>query len=291
MVECIPNFSEGRDAAIVGAIVEATKNTPGVLLLGSEFDADHNRSVITFAGAVEAVVEAAVRGVGKAAELIDLSLHGGVHPRAGAADVVPFVPLEGSTLEQCVKAAHHAGEQIWERYGVPVYFYEAAALTPGRQRLEKVRRKEFDGLPPDIGAIPVHPTAGASIVGAREFLIAYNVLLDTPDVAIAQAVAKKIRESSGGFRHVKALGLYLESRSCAQVSMNLTRFAETPLEQVYECIAAEAARLGARVADCELIGFVPRRAFQMWPDFFQRASNFDASRIIERRIEQLLHSA
>jgi glutamate formiminotransferase len=290
MIECIPNFSEGRNAQIVSAIVDAITGTPGVLTLGWESDGDHNRSVVTFAGSPEAVRQGALCAVGKAKELIDLSVHQGVHPRAGAADVIPFVPLEGSTLADCIATAHRAGEEIWDRFGVPVYFYEAAARTPGRERLEKVRRKEFDGQPPDIGAIAAHPTAGACIVGAREFLIAYNVLLSTPDVAVAQAIARKIRESSGGFRYVKALGLYLESQGCAQVSMNLTRFVETPLEEVYESIEREAHRLGAAVADGELIGFIPRRAFQMWPDFFRRASNFNPSRIIERRIEQLVHS-
>ena len=291
MVECIPNFSEGRNAEAVRAIVDAIQSAPGVLLLGWESDADHNRTVVTFAGPAEAVMKAAVCGVGKAAELIDLSEHEGVHPRTGAADVIPFAPLEGSSLEECVHVAHQAGENIWDGFGIPVYFYEAAALTPGRQRLEKVRRKEFDGMPPDVGAIVSHPTAGACVVGAREFLIAYNVLLDTPDVAVGQAIAKAIRESSGGFRYVKSIGLYLESRGRAQVSINLTKFAETPLDQVFECIQAEAKRLGARVEDCELIGFIPRRAFQMWPDFFERASNFDSSRIIENRIDRLLNSA
>ncbi|HLH43413.1 MAG TPA: hypothetical protein VKV74_10530, partial [Bryobacteraceae bacterium] len=173
MLECIPNFSEGRNAEVVRAIADAIQSAPGVLLLGWESDADHNRSVVTFAGPAEAVMEAAVRGVGRAAELIDLSGHEGVHPRTGAADVIPFAPLEGSSLEECVRVAHRAGEKIWSRFGIPVYFYEAAARTPGRQRLEKVRRKEFDGLPPDIGAIAAHPTAGACVVGAREFLIAY----------------------------------------------------------------------------------------------------------------------
>ena len=291
MVECIPNFSEGRNAGVISAIVHAIKDTPGVLLLGWESDADHNRSVVTFAGAAETVMEAAVRGVGKAAESIDLSEHDGVHPRTGAADVIPFAPLDGSSLEECIRVAHQAGEQIWDRFGIPVYFYEAAALTPSRQRLEKVRRKEFDGMPPDVGAVAAHPTAGACVIGAREFLIAYNALLDTPDVAVAQAIAKKIRESSGGFRHVKSIGLYLESQGRTQVSMNLTKFAETPLDQVYECIEAEAKRLGARVENCELIGFIPRRAFQLWPAFFQRASNFDSSRVIENRVDRLLHSA
>ena len=290
MIECVPNFSEGCDREIVGPIVEAIRNVAGVVVLGWESDADHNRSVVTFAGPTDAVVQAAVSGAGKAAELIDLTRHQGEHPRVGAADVIPFVPLDGGTLEECVEAAHRAGAQIWKRFGVPVYFYEAAALTPGRQRLEKIRRKGFDGLPPDIGTIQAHPTAGGSMIGARPILIAYNVLLETDDAGIARAIAKKIRESSGGFPHVKAIGLYLASHGRAQVSMNLTRFDETPLDQVLETIETEAARMGTTVAAGELIGFIPRHAFEMWPSFFTRAANFEPSRIIENRIDQLLHS-
>ncbi|HEX5431947.1 MAG TPA: glutamate formimidoyltransferase [Bryobacteraceae bacterium] len=290
MIECVPNFSEGRDAAVIHAIVDAIRSSPGVLLLGWESDPDHNRSVVTFAGSPDDVVEAAVRGAGKAAECIDLRGHRGVHPRAGAADVIPFIPLEGSTMSDCVAAAHRAGRCLWERFGVPVYFYEAAAKTPGRQRLEKVRRQEFDGLPPDIGTMATHPSAGASMVGARGILIAYNVDLETSDASIARAIARRIRESSGGFPYVKAMGLYLESRGCAQVSMNLTRYAETPLNEVLRAIDQEAARFGARAGSGELIGFLPRRAFEIAPEFFKRAGNFDESRIIENRIRQLLDS-
>ncbi|MBV8843908.1 MAG: glutamate formimidoyltransferase [Bryobacterales bacterium] len=290
MIECVPNFSEGRDAAIVCAIVESIRATPGVLLLGWESDADHNRSVVTFAGTPEPVVEAAVRAAGKAAGLIDLAGHWGEHPRVGAADVIPFVPLAGASLEDCAKAAHRAGAELWSRFGIPVYFYEAAALTPGRERLEKVRRREFDGLPPDIGNLTAHPSWGASMVGARHILIAYNVLLETADTAIARAIAKKIRASSGGFPHVKAIGLFLASASRAQVSMNLTRFMETPLDRVFETIEAEAQRLGTRVLTGELIGFIPRRAYELFPAFFDRAENFNPARIIENRIEQLLNS-
>jgi len=287
VIECVPNFSEGRDAGIVRAIADTIEATPEVVLLGIESDADHNRTVATFAGPVPAVIEAAVRAAGTAAEKIDLRRHEGVHPRTGAADVIPFVPLEGSTIGECVGAAHQAGAEIWRRFGVPVYFYEAAARVPGRARLESVRRAGFDGQPPDIGAMPAHPSAGASMVGARDFLIAYNVLLEAADVAIAKAIARKIRESSGGFRFVKAIGLDLPSRNCAQVSMNLTRFAETPLDEVYRAIETEAERHGTRAAGGELIGFIPRRAFEMFPEFFRHAANFDESRIIENRIAQV----
>ena len=273
------------------AIVEAIESAPGVLLLGWESDADHNRSVVTFAGDPEAVLEGAVRGAGQAAGLIDLHRHRGVHPRVGAADVIPFVPLEGATLEECAGVAHRAGEEIWRRYGVPIYFYEAAARIPQRQRLEKVRRAEFDGRPPDIGNIAAHPTAGAAVVGARGFLIAFNVNLNTPDAEIARKIARKIRESSGGFRYVKAMGIYVESQGSAQVSMNLTNFAETPLDRVYAEICREAEALGAGVRSSELIGFVPRRAFEMASDFFRRAENFDESRILEPRIDTMKLSA
>ena len=260
----------------------------GVLLLGWESDADHNRSVMTFAGTPDAVVEAAVRGVGKAAELIDLSAHQGVHPRVGAADVIPFVPLEGSSMDDAIAAAHTAGEEIWRRHGVPVYFYEHAARVPGRRRLEKVRRRGFDGAPPDIGTIASHPTAGASMLGARGLLIAYNVQLATRDAAIAQAIARKIRESSGGFPHVKAMGIYLASRDRAQVSMNLVDFVDTPLDRVYEAIAAAARQHGTEAVAGEIIGFIPRRAYEMAPEFFRRAENFSESRILETRIAELL---
>jgi glutamate formiminotransferase len=290
VIECVPNFSEGQDAANIRAIVETIESVPGALLLGWESDADHNRSLVTFAGEPEAVLEAAIRGAGKAAELIDLNLHKGLHPRVGSADVIPFAPLDGGTITECVDVAHRAGAEIWRRYRVPVYFYEAAARIAGRRRLEKIRRQGFDGAPPDIGGIAAHPTAGASMVGARGVLIAYNVNLTAQNDAAAKAIARTIRESSGGFRFVKAMGLYLPSRGCAQVSMNLTNFAETELDRLYETICREAARLGTTVASSQLIGFIPRRAFEMAPEFFRRAENFDESRILETRIQQLLQS-
>jgi glutamate formiminotransferase len=233
------------------------------------------------------VIEAAIRGAGRAAQLIDLTRHEGVHPRVGAADVIPFVPLEGAAIEECVEAAHLAGREIWERFHLPVYFYESAARIAGRMKLERVRRPGFDWLPPDFGDAP-HPTAGAAMVGARGFLIAFNINLATRDVAIARAVARSIRESSGGFPFVKAIGLPLPSRDCVQVSINFVNFSETRFDAVWDAVVREAARLGTSVASSQLIGFVPRRAFEQAPAFFARAENFDPSRILETRIAQLL---
>jgi len=272
------------------AIVDAISSA-GVLVLGWESDVDHNRSVVTFAGAPDAVLEGAIRGVGRAAQLIDLNEHRGVHPRVGAADVVPFVPLAGSAIEACVEIAHRAGAEIWKRFGVPVYFYEAAATVPERQRLERVRRRGFDGRPPDVGDIAAHPTAGGSIVGARGILIAFNVNLATEDTGIADAIARKIRESSGGFRFVKAMGRYLTSRACAQVSMNLTNFAEIPMDRLYAAIEETARALGTGVLASQLVGFVPRRAYDKAPAFFERAENFDESRVIETRLATMEASA
>jgi glutamate formiminotransferase len=288
VIECVPNFSEGRDESVVRSIVEAIGSATGVLVLGWEMDRDHNRSVVTFAGAPGAVAEGAIRGVGRAAELIDIRHHEGVHPRVGAADVIPFVPLNAGSMERCVAAAHLAGREIWNRFHVPVYFYESAAKIARRKRLELVRRPGFDGLPPDIGDIAKHETAGAAVVGARGFLIAFNINLAIRDVGIARAIAKRIRESSGGFPFVKAIGLPLASRDCAQVSINFVNFAETRFHEVWDAVVQEAVRLGTSVASSQLVGFVPRRAFEQAPEFFQRAENFDESRVLETRIAQLL---
>jgi len=287
VIECVPNFSEGRDEAVVRSIVDAISSAPGVVLLGWEMDGDHNRSVVTLAGPAAAVTEGAVRGVARAAELIDIGKHEGVHPRVGAADVIPFVPLEGSTLEDCVHAAHDAGCSIWERLKIPVYFYESAARLDSRQRLERVRRPGFDGHPPDLGGIGPHPSAGAAVVGARGFLIAYNIHLTTADASIARKIARKIRESSGGFPFVKSIGLYLASRHCAQVSINFTNVAETPFDAVWDAVKQEAARAGTAIASSQLIGFVPRQAVLKSPRFFERAENFEPGRVLETRIEQL----
>src|SRR5258706_4237956 len=215
LVECVPNFSEGCDPTNVDAIVEAMK-IPGVYLLDREMDYDHNRCVIPLVGEREAIQEAAIRGVGKAAELIDLTVHKGAHPRMGAADVVPFIPIDGVTIEDCVAMARHVGEEIWKRFQIPVYLYESAATTPERQNLENIRRGQVERIraeiatyaarKPDFCEAKVHPTAGATVVGARKFLIAYNVFLNTPDVEIAKKIAKAVRFSSGGMRYVKGAG-------------------------------------------------------------------------------------
>lgn len=295
MLECVPNFSEGRNLGVMRAIVDAIESAPGVVLLGWESDADHNRSVVTFAGNPDAVVEAAVRGTAKAAELIDLTRHQGEHPRVGATDVLPFIPLNGATMNAAVEAAHRAGGQIWSRLGIPVYFYGHAARTPARERLEKVRRAGFDGAPPDVGSLAQHSTAGAVMAGARNFLVAYNVDLESSgdeqaDLRIAKAVAARIRESSGGFRAVKAMGLFLPSRGCAQVSMNLVDYHLIPLDQLYAAIEQETANLGGSVRAGEIIGYVPLEAYSMAPGFFRKAANFSESRILETRMGQLLHS-
>jgi glutamate formiminotransferase len=294
LLECVPNFSEGRDRSKVDAIVAAMRLN-GVYVLGQEMDADHNRCVITLAGGREAIQEAAIRGVGKAAELIDLNLHGGVHPRLGAADVVPFVPLEESTLEECVAVARHVGEEVWKRYQVPVYLYEAAATRPDCKSLEDIRRGQFEGLraqiivdparKPDFGDA-LHATAGAVVVGARKFLIAYNIFLDTADVEIARKVARAVRASSGGLKFVKASGFLVRGR--AQVSMNLTDFEQTSMRQVFEAVRKEAAKYDAAPSSSEIIGLVPKKALEenAVPDFM--IENFNPSRVLENRLAAVL---
>ena len=295
LVECVPNFSEGRDKAKVDAIVGAMK-VDGVYLLDREMDADHNRSVITLVGEREPIQEAAIRGVGKAAELIDLNQHQGAHPRMGAADVVPFIPIDGVTLEDCVTMARHVGEQIWKRYQIPVYLYEAAATTPERQNLENIRRGQFEGIraeiasnparKPDFGEARVHPTAGATVVGARKFLIAYNIFLNTPDVDIAKKVAKAARFSSGGLRFVKGAGFLV--RGQAQVSMNLTDFEQTPIQRVFELVKKEAARYGVAPLSSEIVGLIPKKALESAAEWFLQIENFDSSLILENRLSAVM---
>jgi glutamate formiminotransferase len=295
LVECVPNFSEGRDAAKVDAIVEAMK-IPGVYLLDREMDSDHNRSVITLVGEREAIQEAAIRGVGKAAELIDLTRHQGAHPRMGAADVIPFIPIAGVTLEDCVAMARHVGAEIARRFQIPVYLYEAAATTPERQNLENIRRGQFEGIreeiatnparKPDFGEPRVHPTAGATVVGARKFLVAYNIFLNTPDVGIAKKIAKAVRFSSGGLRFVKAAGFLV--RGMAQVSMNLTDFEQTPIHRVFEFVKREAARYGVLPVSSEIVGLIPKQALEQTAEWYLQVENFDSSLILENRLAAVM---
>jgi glutamate formiminotransferase / formiminotetrahydrofolate cyclodeaminase len=295
LVECVPNFSEGRDKSKVDAIIDAMK-IPGVYLLDREMDVDHNRSVVTLVGERQAIQEAAIRGVGKAAELIDLNVHSGAHPRMGATDVVPFIPIEGVTIEDCVAIANHVGEEIWKRYQIPVYLYESAARTPERQGLENIRRGQFEGIraeivtnparKPDIGEPRVHPTAGATVVGARKFLIAYNVFLNTPDVEIAKKIAKAVRFSSGGLRFVKGAGFLV--RGQAQVSMNLTDFEQTSIHRVFELVKREAARYGVMPVSSEIVGLIPKRALEDAAEWFLQVENFNSSLILENRLAAVM---
>ena len=295
LVECVPNFSEGRDPAKVDAIVDAMK-IPGVYLLDREMDSDHNRSVVTLVGEREAIQEAAIRGVGKAAELLDLTKHQGAHPRMGAADVVPFIPIEGVTIEDCVAMARHVGAEIAKRFQIPVYLYEAAATTPERQNLENIRRGQFEGIraeiatnparKPDFGECCVHPTAGATVVGARKALIAYNVFLNTPDVDIAKKIAKAVRFSSGGLRFVKGAGFLV--RGLSQVSMNLTDFEQTPIHRVFEFVKREAERYGVTPLSSEIVGLIPKRALEQAAEWFLQVENFDSSLILENRLAAVM---
>jgi glutamate formiminotransferase/formiminotetrahydrofolate cyclodeaminase len=301
LVECVPNFSEGRDAAKVDAIVAAMREVPGVYLLDRESDADHNRSVITLAGEPEAVAEAALRGVGKAAELIDLTRHTGAHPRMGATDVVPFIPIEGVAIEDCVALAKKVGREIWERFRIPVYFYEAAAQRPERSNLENIRKGQFEGLrdevlrnpdrAPDVGEPRLHATAGATVVGARKFLIAYNINLNTPDLEIAKRIGKNIRFSNGGFRYVKAMGVDLQARHLAQVSINLTDFEQTPIHRVFEMVKREAERYGVSIVGSEIVGLIPKRAIELTADFYLQLENFSPAQVFENKLEASLGGA
>src|SRR5579859_3570757 len=298
LIECVPNFSEGRDPAKVDAIASAMSSVSGVYILDREMDADHNRCVITLAGEPDAVAEAALRGVGKAMEVIDMNTHTGAHPRVGATDVVPFIPVDGVTIEDCVALARRTGHEIWARYRIPVFFYEVAAMRPDRVNLENVRRGQFEGLreemkrnhdrQPDVGEPKLHPTAGVTVVGARKFLIAYNVNLNTSDVSIANKIAKAIRFSSGGLRYVKSMGVELKARNLAQVSINLTDYEQTPMHRVYEMVKREAERYGAMPVGSEIVGLVPKKAIEMAADYFLQLENFSPAQVFENKLAAAL---
>jgi glutamate formiminotransferase/formiminotetrahydrofolate cyclodeaminase len=284
--------------AKIDAIVQAILGVPDVVLLDRESDADHNRSVLTFVGPPSAVADAAFRAVAKAVELIDLTKHQGAHPRIGAADVVPFIPIEGVSVAECVALAERFGAEVWSRLKVPVYLYESAARRPERTNLENIRKGQFEALvnemggvaerEPDIGDAVCHPTAGAIVTGARKFLIAYNINLNTPDISIAKSIAKTIRFSSGGFRFVKSMGVMLASRNLAQVSINLTDFEQTPMHVVFETVVREAERHGVSVAGSEIVGLIPRKAIELSAEYFLRFENFRPELVLENRIADAL---
>lgn len=297
IVECIPNFSEGRRLDVVDAIVAAIQGIQGVTLLDRSSDADHNRSVITFVGTPEAAEAAAFAGIAKAAELIDMNQHHGEHPRMGAADVVPFVPISGVDMQECVSIARHLGKRVGDELGIPVYLYEEAATREERHNLENVRRGEYEGIRDSIAMDPTRQpdfgpaklgTAGAVAIGARQPLIAYNVYLNTGDVKIAKAIAKTVRTSSGGLPFVKGAGFLVDGK--AQVSMNLTNFRGTPVAQVVEMIRAEAARLGTSVAKSELIGLIPQEALEDAAAWYLQLVDFDRQQVLERRMQLLRES-
>jgi glutamate formiminotransferase len=298
IVECIPNFSEGRRTEAIDEIVEAIKSVAGAVLLDRESDPNHNRSVVTFVAPPDRVVEAAVAGARRAAELIDLNKHTGEHPRMGSTDVIPFVPISGVTMDDCVALARTCGERLWSEVGIPVYLYEKAATRPERENLASVRKGQFEGIRdeistsdarrPDFGEARVHATAGITAVGARPPLIAYNVNLATADLEIANKIARAVRHQSGGLRYVKALGFELKDRGIVQVSMNMVNYEGTPLFRVFEMIKREAERFGVAVVGSEIVGLVPQLALNAVADFYLQLEKFSEDQILEHRLAEAM---
>lgn len=297
-MECVPNFSEGRRPEVIEAIVAEVYDLPEVFLLGKEMDGDHNRTVITLVGDPQAVKESVFRMIKQASERIDLTTHAGEHPRMGATDVVPFVPVANITMEECVRLAKELGQRVGDELQIPVYLYEEAATRPERKNLATIRKGQFEGLRDEIGRNPdripdygphrIHPTAGATVIGARFFLIAYNVNLHSQDLALAKRIARTIRESSGGFPCVKALGLELKEKHCVQVSMNMTNYTVTSLATVYVAIREAATQAGVTVLESELIGFVPREALTDAAREVLQLKDFTSNQILENCIEQIV---
>lgn len=297
LVECVPNVSEGRDKAAIEAMAQAIRNVSEVRLLDVQSDPDHNRSVFTFVGTPEGVATAVLELFAAALPRIDLRVHRGEHPRMGAVDVVPFVPVRGVKMQDCVALAHKVGKEIWEKFRVPVYLYAESATRPERQDLSEIRKGEFEGFfekikdpnwHPDFGDPVVHPTAGVTAVGAREFLIAFNVNLGTSDLRVAKEIAKAVRFSSGGLRYVKALGMELRERGIVQVSMNLTNFRKTPLPRVLEFVRREAQRFGVPVVGTEIVGLIPEEALVQVAEYYLQLEKFSLGQVLERRIEEAL---
>ncbi|HJT66945.1 MAG TPA: glutamate formimidoyltransferase [Pyrinomonadaceae bacterium] len=294
LVECVPNFSEGRRPETVLSIAEAIREVETACVLDTHIDPDHNRSVVTFVASPEHVVDAAVRAVKHASELIDMRTHAGEHPRLGATDVLPFVPISSVTMDDCVRLAHEAGKRIAHELAIPVYYYERAALRPDRVNLEDVRRGALELLreqistnperAPDEGLPVVHETAGAIAVGARPFLIAFNVVLRSDDISVARGIAKTIRARGGGLPFVKALGFRLATRNCVQVSLNLVDYEVTGMEMAYDAIKREAAAVGVEIDSAEIVGLVPRAALNPEAEYFTKLQDFSESKILEDQI-------
>ncbi len=292
-IQSVPNFSEGRDQETIAAIVNCFERQKGCRLLDWRADEDHNRLVVSIAGQPEPVQEALLSAAGVAIEKIDLTRHKGSHPRLGAVDVVPFTPLSNITMDACVALAHEFGRRFEETCRVPVYFYEEAALMPERRNLAEIRKGEFEALlmeislphrRPDVGKARLHPTAGATVIGARKFLVAFNVNLSTEDLNVAKTIAKSLRSTSGGLGYVKAIGLALSKRKMVQVSCNVTDFEKTPLYRVVEFVRTEARRWGIAVADTEIYGMVPWGALLSSAAFYLQANGLEADQVIEERL-------
>lgn len=291
IVECIPNFSDARRPEVVKQIVDAVAAVEGIRILDTHSDTDHNRTVLTFVGDPLAVEEAAYRGIARAAELIDLNKHQGEHPRIGATDVVPFVPISGVTMTECIEMAKRLGKRVAEELSIPVFFYEDAAVRQDRRNLEDIRKGEFEGLKeaiatdpyrePDLGP-KVLGKAGATVIGARQPLIAYNIYLTTSDVSIAEKIARRVRNSTGGFRFVKAMGVMVNG--LAQVSMNLTNFRRSPMAQVTEFVRREAERYGTGIHHSELVGLIPQRALSNAAQYYLQMDTFDHDQILENQL-------
>jgi len=293
VIECVPNVSEGRRPEIVAAMADAIRAIDGVRLLDHSSDASHNRSVFTLAGDAAGVERAVLALVERATADIDLRTHRGEHPRMGAVDVVPFVPIEGVTMAECVALARKVGSEIASRFNVPVYLYEEASNDPARKNLEDIRRGEFEGLAakmakagwaPDFGPAAPHSSAGATVVGARMPLIAYNINLATNRLDVAKKIAAGIRHSSGGYRYVKAMGIMLEDRGIVQVSMNLTNYEKTPIFRVFETVKREAARYGVQVLESEIVGLVPSAALNAAAEFYLQIEGFKADQVLEHKL-------
>jgi glutamate formiminotransferase / 5-formyltetrahydrofolate cyclo-ligase len=296
LIECVPNFSEGRDLAVVDAIAARVTDVDGVHLLDRTSDRDHNRSVLTFAGEAVAVTRAMEGAIDEALARIDMRIHEGQHPRVGAVDVIPFVPLGETTMDECIALARNFGAHVAQRFDLPVYLYARAALRPAREVLADIRRPQFEGLrelistpeyTPDFGPARLHPTGGAVVVGARPFLIAYNINLESQDIALAKEIAKRVRERTGGLPRVQALGLFLDDLNCAQVSMNLLDFSVTPIWRVWEAVRDAAAEQGVELRESELIGLAPIKALLDVADHVAVDPDLDQTQRISRAADRL----